>query len=225
MTPAFPSVGTGRAAPSPPAIGEPHPEPGDGPLPGSRVEAAIRRHGGKGTRATVEVTGRRDNEVAGARVSRRGLSLRHDRGSGTVWVVALMALVWLVAVVAMSAGGVRAARHRAHAAADLAALAAASHALEGTAKACGLAAVIARAAHGRLTECVLRADVAGVTVVATSRVPGLGSFHVTAVARAGPARPPATRSATSGVTVRSGRWGSGAFEDGRFPSGHSRCYR
>ena len=109
-----------------------------------------------------------------------------DRGSGTVWMIALMALVWLVAMVAMTAGGARAARHRAHAAADLAALAAASHAGDGPARACRVAATIARATRGRLTECVLRGPVAGVKVVAVFHVPGFGPLHATAAARAGP---------------------------------------
>jgi secretion/DNA translocation related TadE-like protein len=130
-------------------------------------------------------------------------ALRQDRGSGTVWMIALMALVWLVAVVAMSIGGVRAARHRAHAAADLAALAAASHAIEGSARACGVAAAIARAVRGRLTECALRGRVADVTVVAASRVPGFGALHVRASARAGPVRRPAVESRVMAVRARS----------------------
>ncbi|HZB29022.1 MAG TPA: Rv3654c family TadE-like protein [Streptosporangiaceae bacterium] len=114
---------------------------------------------------------------------------RHDRGSGTVWVIALMALVWLVAMFAMSAGGVRAARHRALAAADLAALAAASHAMNGSVRACGVAATVARAAHARLMRCALRARIAGVKVAVTSQVIGLGSIKITAIARAGPVHP------------------------------------
>jgi secretion/DNA translocation related TadE-like protein len=116
--------------------------------------------------------------------------LRHDYGSGTVWMIALMAVVWLVAMVAMSAGGVRAARHRAHAAADLAALAAASHAMDGSVRACGVAATVARAAHARLTRCALRARIAGVKVVVASHAIGFGSVRITATARAGPVRRP-----------------------------------
>jgi len=108
-------------------------------------------------------------------------------------MIALMALVWLVAVAAMSVGGLRAARHRAHAAADLAALAAASHVMDGPAKACSVAAIIARAVRGRLTACALRGHIADVKVVAASRVPGFGPLHVTASARAGPVRSPAAQ--------------------------------
>ncbi|HEX6471443.1 MAG TPA: Rv3654c family TadE-like protein [Streptosporangiaceae bacterium] len=113
-----------------------------------------------------------------------------DRGSATVWVTALMGLVWLAAVAAMTVGEARAARHRAHAAADLAALAAASHASDGPARACGLAADIAREVPARLTACGLRDRVAAVQVVAVSRVPGFGRLTVTASARAGPVRWP-----------------------------------
>jgi secretion/DNA translocation related TadE-like protein len=116
--------------------------------------------------------------------------LRHDRGSGTVWMVALMAVVWMVAMVAMSAGGVRAARHRAHGAADLAALAAASHAMDGSVRACGVAATVARAAHARLTRCALHTRIAGVKVVVASHVIGFRSVQITAIARAGPVRRP-----------------------------------
>jgi secretion/DNA translocation related TadE-like protein len=138
---------------------------------------------------------------AGMRIARRGVGRlprsRHlspavvrgssERGSGTLWMIALLALVWLVAVVAMTAGGVRAARHRAHATADAAALAAAAHAAEGTAGACHVAATVARAARGRLSGCVLRGPVADIEVVMTARVPGFGPLPLAARARAGPA--------------------------------------
>jgi secretion/DNA translocation related TadE-like protein len=108
-------------------------------------------------------------------------------------MIALIAVVWVVAMVAMSAGGVRAARHRAQAAADLAALAAASHARDGSARACGVAATVARAAHARLINCALRARVAAIKVVVATHVIGFGSVHITAIARAGPVRRPEAR--------------------------------
>jgi secretion/DNA translocation related TadE-like protein len=116
-----------------------------------------------------------------------------DRGSGTVWTVALMALVWMVAVVVMTAGGVRAARHRAHATADSAALAAASRALDGSTRACALAATVTRAARGHLSRCVLRGQIADVRVVMEARVPGLGVVQAAADARAGPVLAPGDR--------------------------------
>lgn len=114
-----------------------------------------------------------------------------DRGSGTVWMLALIGLVWSVAVMALSVGGVRVARHRAYAAADLAALAAASHSGDGVGSACRLAARIARYSGGRLRRCAVKGRVSEVLVTSEIRdVPGLGRLDVTARARAGPVQPP-----------------------------------
>jgi secretion/DNA translocation related TadE-like protein len=114
-----------------------------------------------------------------------------DRGSGTVWMLALIGLTWAVAAMAMTVGGVRAARHRAYAAADLAALAAASHAADGSGSACRLAARIARGSGGRLRRCTLHGRISEVVVVSALRdVPAVGRLVATAHARAGPARMP-----------------------------------
>lgn len=110
-----------------------------------------------------------------------------DRGSGTVWAIALIGLIWSAGTVAMAVGGVRAARQRAYAAADLAALAAAANASGGPHDACVLAARVARASGARLRRCVLRERVSEVTV--TSAVPlrhPFGPLVATAHARAGP---------------------------------------
>lgn len=117
---------------------------------------------------------------------------RGDRGSGTVWMLALIGLTWSVAVVAMAVGGVRAARHRAYAAADLAALAAAGHAADGRQSACRLAASVARDAGGRLRRCVLHGRVSDVVVTSPVRpVLPVGRLTATARARAGPEAAPA----------------------------------
>jgi secretion/DNA translocation related TadE-like protein len=114
-----------------------------------------------------------------------------DRGSGTVWTLALIGLTWSVAVMAMTVGGVRAARHRAYAAADLAALAAAAHGADGPREACRLAAVIARDSGGLLRRCVLRGRVSDVVVISGVRaVLPLGRLAATARARAGPESTP-----------------------------------
>ena len=114
-----------------------------------------------------------------------------DRGSGTVWMLALIGLIWSVATMAMAVGGVRAARHRAYAAADLAALAAASHFADGAASACRLADRIARGSGGRLRRCVFHGRVSEVMVVSEIRsVPAVGRLTTTARARAGPERGP-----------------------------------
>ena len=113
-----------------------------------------------------------------------------DRGSGTIWVLALMGVTWSVAVMAMAVGGVRVARHRAYAAADLAALAAAAHAADGSTGACRLAAVIARDSGGRLARCAVRGRVSDVLVTSGVRTAlPLGRLTATARARAGPASP------------------------------------
>jgi secretion/DNA translocation related TadE-like protein len=112
-----------------------------------------------------------------------------DRGSGTVWTLAVTAVVGLMATVALAAGGVRAARHRAHTAADLAALAAASHATAPEA-ACRAAAEVATGSGGSLSTCVVRGRIADVTVVVTVHVPEpVGVLRLHARARAGPADP------------------------------------
>jgi secretion/DNA translocation related TadE-like protein len=119
------------------------------------------------------------------------MTTKHDRGSGTVWAVALIGLIWSAGTVAMTVGGVRAARHRAYAAADMAALAAAANASGGSRYACALAARVARASGARLRRCVLHARIAEVTV--TSVVPirhPFGPLVATARARAGPSRLP-----------------------------------
>ena len=110
-----------------------------------------------------------------------------DRGSGTLWMLALIGLIWSVATMAMAVGGVRAARHRAYAAADLAALAAASHLTDGAGSACELAARIARGSGGRLRQCVFHGRISDVVVVSEVRsIPALGHLTATARARAGP---------------------------------------
>lgn len=108
-----------------------------------------------------------------------------DRGSGTVWMVALIGLTWSVAAVAMTVGGIRVARHRAYAAADLAALAATAHRAEGAASACRLAAAVARGSGGRLRRCVLRGNISDVLVSCRVRTAlPLGRLAATAHARA-----------------------------------------
>lgn len=114
-----------------------------------------------------------------------------DRGSGTLWMLALIGMVWSIAVMAMTVGSVRAARHRAYAAADLSALAAAAHAMDGVKSACRLAAVVARDSGGRLRRCVLRDRVSEVVVTSDVRtVVSLGRLAATARARAGPESTP-----------------------------------
>jgi secretion/DNA translocation related TadE-like protein len=113
-----------------------------------------------------------------------------DRGSGTLWVLAILGVIWFVATAAMTVGGVRVARHRAYGAADLAALGAAAHAADGSGRACGMAARIARGSGGLMRRCRLHGRVADVWVTSDVRLgPPLGRLTVNARARAGPAAP------------------------------------
>ncbi|WP_083952105.1 Rv3654c family TadE-like protein [Actinomadura rubrobrunea] len=115
---------------------------------------------------------------------------RGDRGSGALWVVALMAVLWASAAAAMTVGGVRVARHRADAAADLAALAAAARVAEGTREACRSAGKVAREFGGRLSKCQVRGRVVDVSVtLAVTGAWAVGDMRVVSRARAGPAEP------------------------------------
>jgi secretion/DNA translocation related TadE-like protein len=141
----------------------------------------------------VAVSGRHDPprppRVRGRR-ERQGGRKAGDRGSGTLWVLAILGVVWFVATVAMMVGGVRAARHRAFAAADLAALAAAAHANDGSTRACGLAARIARGSGGLMRRCRLHGRIADVWVTSDVHLGlRLGRLTVNARSRAGPAAP------------------------------------
>ncbi|MGW0735375.1 Rv3654c family TadE-like protein [Streptomyces sp. NPDC002851] len=73
-------------------------------------------------------------------------------------------------------------RHRAGGAADLAALAAADHALRGQRAACSGAGRVARAQGAEVVRCVVRGEVADVTVRVRA-----GPFNSAVRSRAGPA--------------------------------------
>ena len=110
-----------------------------------------------------------------------------ERGSGSVWLLAMAALVTAAAVLAAAVAGAVTVRHRAAAAADLAALAGAGTAVSGSGDACAMAARVATANAARLTRC----QVQGVVVEVTARVTAHGwltRFGVGSVrsARAGP---------------------------------------
>jgi secretion/DNA translocation related TadE-like protein len=113
-----------------------------------------------------------------------------ERGSATVWVVALSAVLALVGASAVLVGAAVVARHRATPGADLAALAAAARAVLGDADACAAAREVAAANSAELTRCTVGAGaVAEVTVSVPLRLGRLGVHTATATARAGPAAP------------------------------------
>src|SRR5690606_26794558 len=107
-----------------------------------------------------------------------------ERGSATVWAVALMALLMAVAVVFTYAGLARVARHRAQSAADLSALAAARLALEGEERACSVARSLARMNRSILDHCSVRESVAEVEVTVRFALPAIPERLIRARARA-----------------------------------------
>lgn len=109
-----------------------------------------------------------------------------ERGSGTVWVLALSLVVGLAAIAGGSWGLAAAARHRAEAAADLAALAAAGEAIWGAGRACAAAARIATENGAQLDRCELKGDVAEIRVRRQLRLGRLSGRTAFASARAGP---------------------------------------
>ena len=119
---------------------------------------------------------------------RRGPS--DERGSATVWVIALSAVLAVLAAAVVLVGSATVARHRAGTAADLAALAAAGRAVLGEPDACDLADRVARANAAALVSCsVDGSSVVDVRVDVPVRLGGLGVHVASARARAGPADP------------------------------------
>jgi secretion/DNA translocation related TadE-like protein len=120
-------------------------------------------------------------------VTGRGRIPADERGSATVWVLALAALLGVLGAAVVLVGTAVVARHRASAAADLAALAAAGRAVVGDAGACAAAAWIARADGATLESCAVGADaVAEVHVRVPVRLGPFGLAGARARARAGP---------------------------------------
>ncbi|WP_280117081.1 Rv3654c family TadE-like protein [Microbispora hainanensis] len=114
-----------------------------------------------------------------------------ERGSATIWTIALMTAVWAVAMVVVQVGVARVARHRAQSAADLGALEAARVALAAPTEACHRAKAITVANGAALRSCSLSGDVAEVVVTVRFVVPLIGSATATASASAGPVGAPA----------------------------------
>ncbi len=113
-----------------------------------------------------------------------------ERGSATVWTVALAGVLAAVGLAAVLVGAAVVARHRAASAADLAALAAASRAVAGDPAACATAGEVAQANGAALTGCTVGGGaVVEVSVEVGVRLGPLGSRHAAAVARAGPVSP------------------------------------
>jgi secretion/DNA translocation related TadE-like protein len=114
--------------------------------------------------------------------------MRCDRGSASVWLLAVGLVLLAAGLAGAALGGAHVARHQARSAADLAALAGAVHTVAGAEVACGRAAVIAEANGARLAECHVDGLDLTVTVHVTPAA-GVGSAApAIATARAGPVR-------------------------------------
>lgn len=121
---------------------------------------------------------------------------RSERGSATVWTVALAAVLAVIGGAVVLVGAAVVARHRAAAAADLAALAAAGRAVLGDATPCAVAAEVAAANGATLDSCEVGAEaVVELRVHVPVRLGPLGVVDARARARAGPAAPEAGRAA------------------------------
>ncbi|MGY1689223.1 Rv3654c family TadE-like protein [Geodermatophilus sp. SYSU D01105] len=113
-----------------------------------------------------------------------------DRGSATVWVVALSGVLAAIGVAVVLVGAAVVGRHRATGAADLAALAGAESAVRSRPDACAAAEGVARANGARLTACsVDPGAIVDVAVEVRVRLGPLGTGSATARARAGPVLP------------------------------------
>ncbi|MEE6261275.1 Rv3654c family TadE-like protein [Plantactinospora sonchi] len=109
-----------------------------------------------------------------------------ERGSASLWLLAIGLVLVLVSLGASAVGAARVARHQARVAADLGALAGAAHALDGQAAACARAATIAAANSARIATCSLDGlDLRLGVEVPVEPLPGLRRV-ATATARAGP---------------------------------------
>jgi secretion/DNA translocation related TadE-like protein len=117
----------------------------------------------------------------------RAARLRGERGSATVWVVALSGVLAAIGVAAVLVGSAVVGRHRAAGAADLSALAAAERAVRGDPRACAVAEDTAAANGARLTGCAVEGGaVVEVTVDVPVRLGPLGVARAAGRARAGP---------------------------------------
>ncbi|WP_313047540.1 Rv3654c family TadE-like protein [Nonomuraea jabiensis] len=110
-----------------------------------------------------------------------------EKGSATLWGVALMGLLMAVATAFATLGAVRVARHRVHSAADLSALAAAKLAIMDPETACARAATLASQNGVTLTQCKITDEIADVWTSLSISLPMVGSRTLTARSRAGPA--------------------------------------
>jgi secretion/DNA translocation related TadE-like protein len=125
-----------------------------------------------------------------------------DRGSASVWLLAVGLVLLGAGLAAASTGAAHVAHHRAQAAADLGALAGAVRTVDGGQTACDRARAVVAANQAQMVACrVDGLDLAVTAQVATAGIGGLGGV-ATATARAGPLR------ADDSLRQRAAAWGS-----------------
>ncbi|MGH3714392.1 MAG: Rv3654c family TadE-like protein [Micromonosporaceae bacterium] len=110
-----------------------------------------------------------------------------ERGSASIWVLAVGLAVVAVGLFGASYGAAVVARHRAQAAADLGALSAAVHAVEGEAAACRHAERTVTANRARMASCRVEGLEAVVTAEVVAAGPAASLGPAQGRARAGPA--------------------------------------
>jgi secretion/DNA translocation related TadE-like protein len=136
---------------------------------------------------TPDVAGRKPDVGGGKRTARPGHRLgRDDRGSASIFVLAVALLVLAAGLGAAAVGTARVGRHQARTAADLGALAGAMRAIYGESDACAQARRTIARNGGEMASCT----VSGLEIVVTAQVevgplPGMVR-HASAAARAGP---------------------------------------
>ncbi|MEV4626646.1 Rv3654c family TadE-like protein [Micromonospora sp. NPDC049523] len=112
----------------------------------------------------------------------------NDRGSASLWLLAVGLTLVMAGMAGASVGAARVAKHRARVAADFGALAGAARTLDGPAAACARAAELVDVNGGRMLDCTVDGlDLQLVAEIAVTPLPGLTRV-ARASARAGPAR-------------------------------------
>jgi secretion/DNA translocation related TadE-like protein len=115
---------------------------------------------------------------------------REERGSATLWGVALMGLLMAVATALAAVGAVRVARHRVGNAADLSALAAAKLAMVDPEGACGRASTLAVRNGVQLTKCEITGEIVDIWTSLSITLPLAGTRILVGRSRAGPVDAP-----------------------------------
>ncbi|MEU6793806.1 Rv3654c family TadE-like protein [Nonomuraea wenchangensis] len=159
-------------------------------MKGSQVQGAVRELS-YGERHPPQPYQRRRAQFAAHRwlwiITRGDCANAGERGSATLWGVALMGLLMAVATAFATVGTARVARHRVNDAADLSALAAARLALLDPQEACARAGALAADNGVELTRCEISGEVADVWTALSISLPVVGTGTVRGRARAGPA--------------------------------------